>query len=215
YGWLAEPPPARPASPPPGNFRQHQPLGLAHAADDLLLELLGFTEVNRSDETVTSATPKQTDGYILTRFVDKYGRPVCFAYAGGTDLADLESVFVDTATVSGSVNYRLAGSGVVYPTYHSKLVPDLCDRLTASVDDARAAKNRVWTAATTTGATVGRLSDLTDTLVILPKLFRRLVDYLALGTPDVDLAGFREFLAARDDRLLILPTGHRPPTRNP
>jgi hypothetical protein len=35
--------------------------------------------------------------------------------------------------------------------------------------------------ATTSGATITSLQELDDQLVILPKLFRRLVDYLALG----------------------------------
>jgi hypothetical protein len=50
-----------------GGFLQHQPLGLAHAAAGELLRLLGFTEVQRDGERVTSSTPEQTEGYILTR----------------------------------------------------------------------------------------------------------------------------------------------------
>src|SRR5262245_51696441 len=57
----------------------HQPLELAHVAGQKLLELLGFTDVVRDGETVTSATPDATPGYILTRFADKYGRPVSLA----------------------------------------------------------------------------------------------------------------------------------------
>jgi endonuclease YncB( thermonuclease family) len=192
-----------------GGFRQHQPLAQAHAAGALLLELLGFTDVQRTGETVTAATPEQTDGYIVTRFADKYGRPVSFVFAGETDHADLSPVFVDPELLATSANYRLAASGTVYPTYYSKLFPDLRDALTAAVEEARAAKNGVWAGdVTTIGATINQLSDLTDEIVILPKLFRRLVDYLALGTPDVSLAGFRAYLATRDDRLFVLPTGH-------
>lgn len=43
--------------------------------------------------------------------------------------------------------------------------------------------------------------------MILPKLFRRLVDYLALGAGSLDLAGFGAFLAARNDRVIVLSTG--------
>lgn len=45
-------------------------------------------------------------------------------------------------------------------------------------------------------------------MVILPKLFRRLADYLALGGGDVSLAGFAAFLEQAKDKLFILPTGH-------
>jgi hypothetical protein len=78
-----------------GGFLQHQPLELAHAAAERLLELLGFTDVQRDGERVTASTPEQTEGYILTRFADKYGRAVSFAYAGPSDRDDLDSVFVN------------------------------------------------------------------------------------------------------------------------
>lgn len=45
--------------------------------------------------------------------------------------------------------------------------------------------------------------------MILPKLFRRLADYLSLQAPDdVELTGFAAFLAARNDRLFTTPDGH-------
>ncbi|MFL6075187.1 MAG: hypothetical protein ACJ73S_17465 [Mycobacteriales bacterium] len=46
-----------------------------------------------------------------------------------------------------------------------------------------------------------------DKLVLLPKLFRRLIDYFGLGTGSASLDGFEEFLAARNDRVLVLPDG--------
>ena len=87
-----------------GAFTHHQPQALAHAAADRLLALLGFTDVERDGETITSATPEQTPGYILTRFADKYGRPVAFAFAGTIDQADLSSIYVTTDMLRQSVN---------------------------------------------------------------------------------------------------------------
>jgi hypothetical protein len=91
----------------PGGFLQHQPLGLAHAAAAELLARLGFTDVQRDGERVTDSTPEQTEGYILTRFADKYGRAVSFAYAGASDHDDLGGVFVDEELLQQSVNYQL------------------------------------------------------------------------------------------------------------
>src|SRR4051794_40153178 len=68
-----------------GGHSLHQPLELAHAAGARLLQLLGFTDVARDGETVTAAIPQAIPGYILTRFADKYGRPVALAFAGTTD----------------------------------------------------------------------------------------------------------------------------------
>jgi hypothetical protein len=187
----------------------HQPLDLAHAAGGRLLELLGFTNVVRDGETVTGATPDATPGYILTRFADKYGRPISLAYAGATDRPDQQPVFTDVGLLRGSVNYQLLSEGLVYPTFYSRLYPDLRADLTVAAAEARGSKAGVWASdATTSGATIQTLADLTDRLVIMPKLFRRLAEYFALGAGDVSLAGFMAFLASHNDRLYVISDGH-------
>jgi endonuclease YncB( thermonuclease family) len=192
-----------------GGFLQHQPIELAHSAAAPLLQMLGFTDVQRTGESVTAATPEQTEGYILTRFADKYGRAVSFAYAGQSEHDDLSSVFVDEDLLRDSANYQLIASGLVYPTYYSKLFPDLRNALTAAADQARSDQAGVWVGdVTTTGAAVTSMEELDDRLVILPKLFRRLVDYLALGAGDISLDRFIGFLAARDDRLFVISQAH-------
>lgn len=192
-----------------GGRTMHQPLDLAHAAAARLLEMLGFTDVVRAGETVTSATPDATPGYILTRFADKYGRPVALAYAGTTDRPDLHATYTDVGLLRASVNYQLLDEGLAYPTFYSKLYPDLRTELTAAAGNARAAKDGVWASdVTTSGATIKAIADLTDYLVIMPKLFRRLADYFALSAGDVSLANFPAFLASRDDRLYVISDAH-------
>lgn len=192
-----------------GGFIQHQPLPLAHAAADRLLALLGFSDVKRDRETVTSATPDRTPGHILTRFADKYGRPVAFAYAGESGEPDLGRVHVTAPLLRESVNHRLLAEGLVYPTFYSKLYPDLRAELTAAAQAARKTGNGVWAGdATTSGATITSIADLDDHIVILPKLFRRLVDYFALGAGDVSLDRFTNFLATRKDRLFVISEAH-------
>ena len=60
--------------------------------------------------------------------------------------------------------------------------------------------------ATTTGFDVTGLASLEDDIVIVPKLFRRLIDYLHLG--DGSMAGFPAFLDQAADKFFILYTGH-------
>ncbi|MBD2893044.1 hypothetical protein amrb99_19650 [Actinomadura sp. RB99] len=196
---------------PPGHggHTMHQPLELAHAAGARLLELIGFSGVVRDGEVVTGATPDATPGYILTRFGDKYGRPVAFAFAGDTDRPDLEPVFTDPALLKTSVNHRLLADGLVYPTFYSKLYPDLRATLTEAADAARAAKTGVWASdATTGGATLHAQDDLSERLVILPKLFRRLAEYYALTPGDASLAGFKAYMATLNDRLYVISDAH-------
>jgi hypothetical protein len=116
----------------------------------------------------TSSTPDQTEDYILTRFADNYGRAVSFAYAGPSDHDDLASVFVDADLLQQSMNHQLVAAGLVYPTYYSKLFPDLRNALTAAANQARTDQAGVWAdGATTSGATITSLEALDDQLVIL------------------------------------------------
>jgi hypothetical protein len=192
-----------------GAFTHHQPPALAHAAADRLLALLGFSDVKRDGETITSATPEQTSGYILTRFADKYGRPVSFAFAGTSDQPDLSSIYITTDLLRQSVNYQVLAEGLVYPTFYSQLYPELRTELTTASQAARTTGTGIWASdATTSGATITTLTDLDEQVVILPKLFRRLIDYLALGNGDPSLDGFTAFLAARNDRLFVISEAH-------
>ena len=197
-------------TPAVGDLRNlHQPHDLGRAAAAELLRLLGFEEVvRRDDEVVTSATPATRPGHIYTRFADKYGRAVAFAYAGTSDQPDLAAVFLDAAALAGSVNQQLLASGLEYPTYYSKLFVDLRAALNGAVEEARAAGRGVWPDdVTMKGVTVDSLATLTDVPVVLPKLFRRLVDYLSINNGDVSLDGLPAYLASRDDRLVVVSTG--------
>ena len=99
--------------------------------------------------------------------------------------------------------------GLAYPTYYRALFPDLRNELTAAAKQARDGGLGVWASdATTTGFDVRGLTSLEDDIVILPKLFRRLADYLHLG--DGSMAGFPAFVDQAADKFFILSTGHSP-----
>jgi len=44
--------------------------------------------------------------------------------------------------------------------------------------------------------------------VILPKLFRRLTEYFADNAGELSLSGFKQFVRAHGDRMVIISTGH-------
>jgi endonuclease YncB( thermonuclease family) len=191
-----------------GSPRTHQPLGLAHAAAEELLTWLGFGDVERKpDETVTASTPTSVAGHIFTRSADLYGRCIALVGRGDPPRDSGSPVFVDVDVLEATANHDLIGKGLAYPTYYRALFPDLRRELTAQVNEARGAGSGIWPDdQTTTGAAITGLDDLENTVVILPKLFRRLVDYLRLG--DSSLAGFPAFLDQAADRFFILSTGH-------
>jgi len=191
-------------------WRQQVKLGEAAAA--ALLTRLGFTDVQRNAEgTVTSSTPDETSGFILTRFADKYGRAVAFTFSGeAPDFDPEKGFFLDVAQLKKSANYGLLEDGLVYPTFYSKLYVDLRNAMAQAAVDARTAGKGIWELdVTNAGFELASRDQLQNELVILPKLFRRLVDYLMLDeTGGVSLNGFEHFLETRDDRLFTVPAGH-------
>ncbi|MFE9629390.1 nuclease [Streptomyces sp. NPDC006463] len=188
----------------------HQPLLHAHAARDELTRWLGFTDVQRAaDETVTAATPMTVPGWILTRGAASDHRCVALAGRGTPPGTSGTQIQVDEALLRTTFNHHVLAAGLAYPTYYTNLFPELRNELTAAVHQAQAAvpKKGLWPDDDTLdGASVTGMSSLQDDVVILPKLFRRLVDYLNLG--DRDLAGFPAFLAQAADEFWIISTGH-------
>jgi hypothetical protein len=119
-------------------------------------------------------------------------------------------VFVDTALVDQSVNARLLAAGLVYPAFYATLPADLRTHLAESSRAARAAQPPLglWPRSTADpdgAATIANLAGL-EQLVSWPKLFRRIVPFLASGFGDFD--GFDAWLRAdpvnRDDELFLL-----------
>jgi endonuclease YncB( thermonuclease family) len=191
----------------------HQELAGANAARDELLGQLGFTNVvffADLPNKVQSADQDALRGHVLSNGIDGNGRLIAFVYPGEHPGPDGMAVFVDNAVVDQSVNARLLGAGQVYPAFYATLPADLRAHLAESSRAARAAQPPIglWPRSTADpdgAATVAGLAGL-EQLVIWPKLFRRLVPYLASGFGDFD--GLDAWLRAdpvnRDDELFLL-----------
>jgi len=193
---------------PRGGGPLHQPVALAHQARDELVRWLGFRAIERSGETVTAATPDELPGYLLTRGADVYGRCVALIGRGDPPAASGTQAMVRVGELRRTANHRLIATGLAYPTFYLKLYPDLRAELVKQSHQARDANKGVWARdRTQKGVAVESLATLTDEAVLLPKLFRRLVDYLAINDRDVALDGFPAYLAQRQDPVFILSTG--------
>jgi endonuclease YncB( thermonuclease family) len=191
----------------------HQELAGANAARDELLRLLGFTNVVFFDDLpnkVQSADQDATRGHVLANGIDANGRLIAFVYPGEHPGPDGRVVFIDEALVDQSLNAQLLAAGHAYPAFYATLPVDLRTHLAKVSEAARAAQPPVglWPRSTADPdgpATIRDLAGL-EQLVIWPKLFRRLVPYLAAGFPNFD--GFDGWLRAdpvnRDDELFLL-----------
>jgi endonuclease YncB( thermonuclease family) len=188
-----------------GNY--HQPFDLAQQARQRLLDFAGITDVvwDNREMNVTAANDG-TPGYILTREVEKYGRPIAFVFAGDPPEADGSKAFLDANRLRDSYNYTALAEGLTFPTYYTGLFSDLRDALTEATAQARAANAGIHARdVTTAGFDADTLATITDDVVILPKLFRRVIDYMVnTGTA----VGFKEKLAESQEPVLDLSTAN-------
>lgn len=182
---------------------RHQPLNLANAARNALLDFVGIRNVQwDANAGSVIAADDGSPGYILARSTDKFGRVIAFAFADVAPVATGSEIFAKARDLDNSVNIHLLSRGFAYPTYYWTLFAELREYLTASVDAARAAGLGVHAVdATNTLSSIVNIGTLTDQLVLMPKLFRRASAYVAAaGT----IIGFKAALEANQEPVFDL-----------
>jgi endonuclease YncB( thermonuclease family) len=200
----------------PGSDHHHKEAAVA--ARDFLLQKIGFTDVEYAPNPdipsyVRSSVPTSARGYILTRNIDPYGRPVAFVFAGAASETDGTNVFLSVNRLDQSVNAMLMKAGQVYPAYYGAreniggLPWDLRNRLTELADNAWELDKGLWAVDVSMSYTrIRNKSELME-LAIWPKLYRRLAKYFNDG--NTDLRDFESWLrepnSERDDNLWIIP----------
>jgi endonuclease YncB( thermonuclease family) len=189
----------------------HQELAGANAARDELLRRLGFTNVTFFDDLpnkVSSADQDEIRGHVLSNGIDANGRLIGFVYTGEASAPDGSAVFLEGPQLDRSVNAVLLEAGLAYPAFYATLPASLRSHLGEISHGARAAGKGIWPRSTADPDGPATVVDLAaaETLVMWPKLFRRIVPFLATGAADFD--GFDAWLRAdpvnRDDELFLL-----------
>lgn len=178
----------------------HQPVAHAHSARSGLLEFVGITNVQwGADGKVTSAKDG-TRGYILARAFEKNGRVVAFVFAGTPPQKD--DIVLKAPLLRDSFNFAAIERGLAYPTFYHGLFADLRKELAQAAAAARKARRGVYADDDTgAGFAVNSMTDLTDRHVIMPKLFRRLAEYVAQAG---SAAGFKAVLETAREPVLDL-----------
>lgn len=184
---------------------QHQPPRWAHQAERELLRRLGITDVAWNDScSKIERAGDNVPATVLTRRPDGYGRPIAFLFPG-TVFEDGARVFLDEGLLAQTVNYQMLASGLAYPMFYENLFADLRRALAVASQQARSNGQGLWPEdRTREGAAILGLSSVTDAQVLMPKLFRRLVNYFTDKRRPEDLSGFLNFLKRDPDPLFLL-----------
>ncbi|WP_375428771.1 hypothetical protein [uncultured Sphingomonas sp.] len=194
-------------SPPSGGGVYAQPRRWADAASDRLLGFAGVTGVrwDGARRTVLAAMDG-TPGYILSRSVEKNGRPIAFVFAGDPPEDDGASIVLQPDRLRDSFNHLALREGLAYPTFYTGLFGTLRDALAEAVIEARAAGRGLWPEDRgTAGFDPTELAVITEEAPILPKLFRRLCDYMVATGGAV---GFKRKLERGREPVLDLRTNN-------
>jgi endonuclease YncB( thermonuclease family) len=166
---------------------------LATEAKDNMKKLLGFV----------SATNEEPVGYIMARMTDPNGRPLSFVFAGTTTFADGSDVFLTAKELGKSVNYKQIKEGFAYPLFYNTLFAVLRNKFIKGLKSAKNNRLGYWVSdRTNLGVIVPDKASLKTISPIWPKLWRRLEEFMRNNT---SLAGFSQFLADKNERIIVLP----------
>lgn len=156
----------------------HQPRTFALAALESLLELLQIDSVTYSlslTQIVDANDGKS--GFIASAGIDHFGRPISYVFPKNVRLKDGAILDSSTLPVEESVNFRLAREGLAYPTFYTTTDRTFAEKIRAVVTRARKTKRGIWSIDRTSDFTIWDIRTLQEDILLLPKLFRRLVGF--------------------------------------
>lgn len=189
--------------------KQHQPLPFAKAATNRLFALLGIEHVVwDNDHAEVQKADDGVPGYILARKTDRYGRPIAFVFAGDNLFDDGQTLYLNDAVAKASVNFQMLQDGVAYPTFYDGLFYDLRALFATTVVQGRAQKLGIWEEDETNQFTsIQSIDDLSERILLLPKLFRRLVDFMNQNG-EFEAHQFVDWVKQKQSPVLILSQLH-------
>ena len=177
----------------------HQPRTFALAALESLLELIGIKDVvySMSMTKIVNADDGKA-GFIAAASIDPFGRPVSYLFPKSAKLTDGTELESTSLPIEDSINFQLAREGLVYPTFYKTTDRVFAEKIRAVVARARKTKRGIWSIDRTSDFTLYDIRTLQEDILILPKLFRRLVSFFD-GYSDFNQLG--DYLAKQKDRL--------------
>src|SRR5262249_16568229 len=164
----------------------HQDLAFANQARDENLRLLGFTNVRFFADLpnkIESADQDSLRGHVIANGIEANGRLLGLVYAGDSARPDGDKPFVENALLDASVNAMLVNAGLAYVEPYDSMPISLIKHVRQLAVEARAANTGLWAHESVNTQKSVAIPDLAtlQTLIMWPKLYRRLVAYFAEG----------------------------------
>ncbi len=179
----------------------HQPRPFALAALESLLELINITNVtySLSVTTIVDADDGKA-GFIASADIDRFGRPVSYLFPKSAKLTDGAILDSSTLPVEKSINFQLAREGLVYPTFYTTTDRTFAEKIRAVVGRARTTKRGLWSIDRTNDFTIWDVRTIQEDILLMPKLFRRLVSFFDKYS---DFGKLEEYMRKQRDNLVL------------
>lgn len=179
----------------------HQPRPFAIAALESLLELLEIKSVVYSlNVTQIVEADDGKAGFIASASTDRFGRPVSYVFPKSAKLTDGAVIESEKLPIEESINFQLAREGLVYPTFYTTTDRVFAEKIRAVVSRARKTKRGIWSIDRTPDFTLLDIRTLQEDIMIMPKLFRRLVGFFENYA---DFGKLGEYMAKQRDNLVL------------
>ena len=179
----------------------HQPRPFALAALESLLELLDIKSVTYSIGVtqIVDATDGKP-GFIAAGSTDRFGRPVSYLFPKKARLTDGAVMDSSELPVEASLNFQLARAGLVYPTFYTTTDRMFAEKIRAVISRARKTKRGLWSIDRTSDFSIWDVRTLQEDILILPKLFRRLIAFMDCYA---DFNQLEAFMKKQRDNLVL------------
>lgn len=154
---------------------------LGEEARDRLLESMGFKNIVFTGNRVESANPDSVPGAILSKAADANGRPVSYVFLEkDAALEDAEWIRVEEKRLKKTLNYQMLREGNAYYTVYTSTPLIHRELLRNAATKAKTDKLGIWAEDVTNEFELEDKNSITapNGQLILPKLFRRCIDYL-------------------------------------
>ncbi|MBK8782173.1 MAG: thermonuclease family protein [Anaerolineales bacterium] len=179
----------------------HQSRPFALAALESLLELLNIKSVTYS-LSVTQIVDADDGkaGFIASATTDNFGRPISYLFPKNAKLID--GALMDSATmpIEDSINFQLVREGLVYPTFYTTTDRVFAEKIRAVVTRARKTKRGIWSIDKTPDFSLLDIRALQEDILLMPKLFRRLVSFFDNYS---DFGKLEEYMKKQRDNLVL------------
>ena len=180
----------------------HQPMPFALGALEKLLALIGIKNVKYSlSVTHIVDADDETPGFIASAAMDRFSRPISFIFPPTASLTDGAVLDISQLPLEQSINYLLLREGLVYPTFYTTTEAAVLDKFRTATERARIAGRGLWAIDRTTDFTIWDTRTIQNDILILPKLFRRLVGFFDRYQDFKELPDY--MVKQRDDLQLV------------